>query len=257
MKNSIASIINHENKQWSEIFKKELLRSSDKKFSSFWWEDYYNELSIFINNKISENNFNSILEAGSGSGKATILLDKKYSKTLLDISPIALEYSRYLANIFKADNIKYVEGNIFSIPFDDNSFDFIWNIGVIEHYELSDIKLIIREMMRVCVKSGVVSVGVPNFYSGPILKARILKKIRFIPGYRINSEKFYKNEDIVKLFLKVAEENRKEVEYIEVKYFGNPMIMETPKFILKTVGRVVAQILERNKFITLVICKFK
>ena len=49
------------------------------------------------------------------------------------------------------------------MPFKSEEFDFVWNIGVIEHYDLKEIDLIFQEMIRVCKRNGVVAVGMPNF----------------------------------------------------------------------------------------------
>jgi len=255
--NDFEKTIKYENHYWSEIFADELKRGSEKKFSSFWWEGYYNELSTHINNIVCLNNFGSVLEAGCGSGKATILLNEKIDKYLLDISKKALDYAKHVAALFNAKNINYIEGDIFHIPFKDERFDLVWNIGVIEHYGLEEIRLIIEEMSRVCSKNGVVAVGIPNLYSGPIIKAALLKLLKFIPGYKIDNEKFYKIEAIKELFENICEKYGKKIEYIKIEYFGNPLIVETPKFILKTVGNLISNIFNKNKFLILIICKYE
>jgi ubiquinone/menaquinone biosynthesis C-methylase UbiE len=61
-----------------------------------------------------------------------------------------LKYAAYLAEQFECKNIKNIEGNIFEMPFKSESFDFVWNIGVIEHYDLKNIESILKEMIRVC-----------------------------------------------------------------------------------------------------------
>lgn len=257
MKEELPKIIEHENANWSKIFSAELEKSSEQNFSSFWWESYYDELTNSVNKIMFAGSLNTILEAGSGSGKATLLLNKKFAKTLLDISPVALEYAKHIANKFGVENINFIEGNIFSMPFKNNNFDLVWNIGVIEHYELDDIKSIIKEMIRVCNKSGIVAVGMPNFYSGPILKARLLKSLKFIPGYKLSTEKFYKISKIENIFKEVSKESGRKITYLETKYFGNPLIMETPRFILKTIGRLISRLFRKNKFLILIICKFE
>lgn len=257
MKERLEKIIEHENETWSKIFDAELKNTSKEKFSSYWWEDYYQELSTYINELLIKNNLNNTLEAGSGSGKATILLNNRFSKTLLDISPIALKYAAYLAEKFGCKNIKNIEGNIFEMPFRSESFDFVWNIGVIEHYDLREIDLIFQEMIRVCNRNGVVAVGVPNFYSGPIIKAWILKKIKFFPGYKLDTEKFYKVKDIKNILKNASEKMDREINYIHIKYFGSPLIMETPKFIIKSIGSPIKRIFRKNKFLILIVCKFK
>jgi len=257
MKDDLKKIIEYENANWSKIFSAELKKGGNKKFSSFWWESYYNELVNSVNKIMLTDGLSTILEVGSGSGKATLLLNKKWNKTLLDISPVALEYAKHIANKFEVENVNFVEGDIFSMPFKNNNFDFAWNIGVIEHYELDDIKLIIKEMVRVCNKSGIVAVGMPNFYSGPVLKARLLKLLKFIPGYKLDTEKFYKISKIENIFKEVSRESGKKIKYLEAKYFGNPLIMETPRFILKMIGESISRLFKKNKFLILIICKFE
>lgn len=257
MKKDLQKIIEREDEIWTKTFKIELAKNNDKKFSSFWWEDYYGELISFINNLMSVNVFKNILEVGCGSGKATVLLSKDFQKTLLDISPVALKYAEYIANKFEAKNIKFFKGNIFSMPFKNNNFDFVWNIGVIEHYELDDIESIIKEMVRVCNKPGIVAVGIPNFYSGPILKAKVLKLLKFIPGYKLNTEKFYELSKIENIFKEVSKKSDRKIVYIKTEYFGSPLIMETPGFILKIIGKPVSRFFRKNKFLILITCRFE
>ncbi|MDD5710766.1 MAG: class I SAM-dependent methyltransferase [Candidatus Colwellbacteria bacterium] len=256
MKEELQKIIEHENENWSKIFNSEL-RNNREKFSSYWWEDYYRELTDFVNRMIFRNRFKTILEAGSGSGKATILLDDNFLKTLLDISPVALKYAAHLAEKFKCQNVKYVEGNIFEMPFKTESFDFVWNIGVVEHYNLDQIESIVGEMARVCNKNGVIAIGVPNFYSGPILKAWLLKIIKIIPGYKLDTEKFYEISKIEDVLKNISEKMERKIDNIQIEYFGNPLITETPRLILKLIGKPIARIFRKNKFLILIICKFK
>lgn len=257
MKENLKKIIEHEKDNWDKIFQTELEKFDGKKFSSYWWQNYYEELTDFMNGIMISNGYIKVIEAGSGSGKATILLKNSFQKTLLDISSCALNYAKKLAKLFKAGNVTYIEGDIFSIPINDKSFDLVWNIGVIEHYNLDNIKEIIREMIRVCNESGTVAVGIPNFYSGPIIKAWLLKKIKLIPGYKLDTEKFYNHLDIENIFRAVASESKRDMAYIKTESFGSPLIMETPSFLMKTIGKLASLIFKRNKFLKLIICKFK
>jgi ubiquinone/menaquinone biosynthesis C-methylase UbiE len=255
-RDDIENIIQQENAFWSNVFKKEIasetdVNNSNKYYSSFWWKKYYDEITQTINQIISKYKSPKILEAGSGSGKASILLGKSIDRTFLDISKDALEYSKYLSNKFQCENIKYVEGDIFQMPFENGSFDFTWNIGVIEHYPDNYIEGLLVEMLRVTKQNGIVGIAFPNFNSLPIIKAKLLRLniFKFIKGYRLGSEKKYSSNEIESIFNKVAEKSGRKIIATHIFYFGNPLFMETPKFIIQSVGLLLEKLLPKNKFL--------
>jgi|SRR3989344_5604834 len=252
--------IRHEKEQWGKIFESKLKNVANKpRFSTFWDEDYYTKIKNYLDPLILKYRYSRILEPGSGSGRASIILNRDLDKTLLDISPNALQYAKHIAKKFKAIKIKYIIGNIFDIPFNKERFDLVWNIGVVEHYKVHDLKLILSEMIRVTKKNGIVAIGVPNIYSGPIIKALILKYLpkKFFPGYRIDTENFYDKKTLKNLLISVAKKRKRKVEWIEVHYFGNPLPSEFPKSIICTLGRLINFIFPKNRFLILTICKLK
>ena len=184
------------------------------------------------------------------------MLGEVYRRTLLDISDSALEYAKHLAERFNAKNVGFLKGDIFRIPIADNSFDFVWNIGVVEHYDEDHVIDVITEMMRVCDKGAQVGIGVPNFKSLPIIKASVLrnKLLSFIPGYRLESENAYSEKQIKDFFKKGAKQANRTIGGIEVHYFGNPLFMETPKWLLVTLGKLLEHLAPRRKFLMFVIC---
>jgi 2-polyprenyl-3-methyl-5-hydroxy-6-metoxy-1,4-benzoquinol methylase len=145
------------------------------------------------------------------------------------------------------------------MPFENRSYDFVWNIGVVEHYSTEDMATIFAEMFRVCNSGGQVGVGIPNFRSLPIFKARILKMpfLRFIPGYRLDTETKYSEEQLVATLKEGAEKAGREIQDIKVTYFGSPLFMETPKWILLTLGKVVEILFPKTKFLIFLICVVK
>lgn len=249
---ALKNIIHDENQFWTNIFVSENLKQT-KDFSHYWWKLYYKEISEYVKQFINLNDKDfSILEAGSGSGKASILLGKNINRTFLDISEAALTYAKKLSAHFGAENIKYIEGDIFNMPFKKKTFSLVWNIGVIEHYEINDIILMMKEMYRVTKDDGYIIIGFPNYHSLPIKKAKILKKkiFNFIPGYRLGSEKFYEMEEIIRL----AEINL-DIKLYKSVMVGNPLIMETPKFILKLFGTFLAKKYSHRKFLNIIVLK--
>ena len=179
-------------------------------------------------------------------------------RTLLDMSPAALKYARHIAQKFNVENVKFVRGNIFEMPFQREVFDFVWNTGVIEHYKLTDIKVILKEMIRVTKSNGMIAFGVPNFFSGPTIKAWVMKFFpKTTPAYRLGTEHFYKNKILVDLVINASKDEGGNIEWIKVKYFGNPLPLETPIWVFKTIGRIVDVLLPKNRFMIMFFCKFK
>ena len=259
---NIQEVIEEENKNWSEIFSKEMKMGSNnfKEFSSYWWQIYYRDIVNYFNKLLSGINEPEILEAGSGSGKASILLSGNISRTFLDISSEALKYADFLAKKFNVKEINYIEGNIFDMPFEDKTFDLVWNIGVVEHYQKEEVKSMIKEMIRLVRSEGFLAIAVPNFNSFPIIKARLLKKYRilkFIPGYRIGTEKKYSANQLIEIINSAIIAQGRYCEYTETKYFGNPLIMETPKWILKYFGSFVEHIFPKRKFLIFIVVKIR
>ncbi len=254
----VAEIIQHENEYWSEVFDQARGQDkADKLFSSYWWENYYQEIIQYIKTSTDFKSNWKILEAGSGSGKSSILLGKKIDRTFLDISDKALEFASLLANKFQVQNIKYVQGNILQMPFDSRSFDLVWNIGEIEHYEKEQIKAIFSEMIRTTKNGGYLAVGVPNFWTGATLKAWLLKQplFKFIQGYRLDSEKFYSLSELCDLITQASIEQGRVIQSQEITYFGNPLIMEAPAWLINSIGKFIARIFPKTKFLTFITIK--
>ncbi|MBI3589072.1 MAG: methyltransferase domain-containing protein [Candidatus Liptonbacteria bacterium] len=256
----LQKTIEHERDSWNNIFENKLNKrnKSRSNFSSFWDEDYYKKITSFVESLFNKYKYSSLLEAGSGSGRSSILLRGNIDRTLLDISPAALEYAKHIAQKFKVKDVKFVIGNIFEIPFQKETFDFVWNTGVIEHYKPSAIKMILEEMMRVTKSDGIITFGVPNFYSGPTIKAWVLK---FFPGpisgYRLGTEHFYKNRILADLVINAAEGSGKNIEWLKIEYFGSPLPLESPRWMIKTIGRIIDILLPKNRFMIMFFCKFK
>lgn len=91
-----------------------------------------------------------ILHAGCGSGQVDIDIAKHIDITALDISSNALKIYKKV----HGESSKTVLGNIFSLPFPDNSFDGLYNLGVLEHFTQDEIQQILTECKRVIKPRG-------------------------------------------------------------------------------------------------------
>jgi SAM-dependent methyltransferase len=120
----------------------------------------------------------TVLEAGCGTGQTLASLSTRHETVGLDISRAAL-------NLARSNCKNPVLGSIFKIPFRDNTFDLVYNSGVIEHFEDPTNVAAIREMARVTKCSGRIIIIVPNtlciWYKAGKCVAVMMKNFEF--GY--------------------------------------------------------------------------
>ncbi len=92
------------------------------------------------------------LEVGCGRGSISAYFsDAGFECTLLDSSESVLKIAK---TIFKRNNLKakYKIGDANNLPFDDNSFDVVVSIGLLEHFK--DIEKPVKEQIRILDKGG-------------------------------------------------------------------------------------------------------
>ncbi|MBD3360290.1 methyltransferase domain-containing protein [Candidatus Peregrinibacteria bacterium] len=145
---------------WDNVWKEEPLLD--------WNKDFISQLVYrTLKDEIDISNHLSILEAGCGSGRISLKLAKKNTKlALLDSSMVALTIARE----FSERNHKsaaFVQNSIYTMAFKNESFDIVWNAGVLEHFYFEEQRIIIDEMSRVCKVGGKIIILVP--YSKALL----------------------------------------------------------------------------------------
>jgi dolichol-phosphate mannosyltransferase len=99
-----------------------------------------------------------LLHAGCGSGQVDMSLHKDMHITAVDISTEALNI--YLRNNPDAYQLKHA--SIFDLPTDSESFDGVYNLGVVEHFTHDEIKDMLREFHRVLRPDGKVVIFWPH-----------------------------------------------------------------------------------------------
>jgi ubiquinone/menaquinone biosynthesis C-methylase UbiE len=86
----------------------------------------------------------TFVETGCGTGESSKRI-KKHERRL-----IPLDYAQYILSLKLPKNFSEpVIADIRSMPFEENSINGIWNIGVIEHFVEEDIIKILNEFYRV------------------------------------------------------------------------------------------------------------
>ena len=135
--------------------------SSKRKMKGFnrvidHFRTYFGNQYVRTLKKICSGSIGKILEVGCGTAYCSQQLSRVASGSY------ALDYSEK-AKIFWVDNsVNYLIADGLSIPFMSNTFDVVWNAGVLEHF--SNPRDMLKEMIRVCKPGGFVCVFVPYIF---------------------------------------------------------------------------------------------
>ena len=101
-----------------------------------------------LDNKVKKTDL-FCLDAGCGHGEYCRMLSAKGNKV------IGLDYSGEMLKLAKKmseKDIGYIQGNLYDLPFDDNSFDVVLNFAALQCVE--DYEKAVNELCRVTKKSG-------------------------------------------------------------------------------------------------------
>lgn len=118
------------------------------------WNDFYssNRDGWRGNTRIPLPIKGKALDLGCGNGKTvSTLIDEGYDVTGVDFSEVAIEQCR---NRFKEAD--FVVASVCDLPFEDDSFDFVTAVHVLEHLDDEDLKRAVSEIRRVLKKGGYV-----------------------------------------------------------------------------------------------------
>lgn len=113
-----------------------------------------------------------LLSAGCGRGIIDywILRTTNAQVTFLDLSDVVLKKISTQLKKDKIKNFEIMQGSILDIPYQDNTFDIVWNEGVLEHFDKEDFDKSLSEMVR--VSNNFVLVDIPNSRSKPYLHSK-------------------------------------------------------------------------------------
>ena len=121
------------------------------------------------------------LDAGCGIGLQALLLAEAVGPTGhvtgLDLSPSFLRYAeKTVAECGLSDRISFREGNVRQLPFDDDTFDWVWSADCVG-YPVGDLLPVLLELKRVVRPGGMVAILawssqclLPGY---PLLEARL------------------------------------------------------------------------------------
>ena len=85
-------------------------------------------------NMIDISSFRSALDAGCGGGRYSIALRKIGigKVTAVDVSLDSIRFAKEMST-YPKDEIRFLLGSVLDLPFEENSFDFVFSNGVLHH----------------------------------------------------------------------------------------------------------------------------
>jgi len=145
------------------------ISTSIDKWNNFWKKDVkqrsYNLIVIDTIRGLKPNN---IVEIGAGSGSDVIELHNlNFDITYSDFSEIALKKFKD-----RNPNIKAIKCDVRKLPFSNNSYDFVFSLGLLEHFNDEDRKKAIEEMFRISKRY--VLIDVPQKFSPLTIYKKLL-----------------------------------------------------------------------------------
>jgi ubiquinone/menaquinone biosynthesis C-methylase UbiE len=102
----------------------------------------------------------SWLDVAAGTAPIARLINKNYSEIISVVSADINDEGLRLIGAAEQKNINFVKGNIFRMPFSDNTYEVVTAYDIIEHLENPDKAII--ECVRVLKSSGLLLIVVPN-----------------------------------------------------------------------------------------------
>lgn len=210
---------------WDQHWQENNIKSTVNKASTGYLGALY-----FLGNLFPKKS--KILEAGCGNGNVVIALNKR-GYDIIGVDN-AKETVKIVNDIFPGQRL--VEGDLFSLPFEDNFFDHYISLGVIEHYEDEEKrKKIIREAKRITKKSLFISVP----YYSKRLKQKNLES-------DIKNKDFYQYYFTQKSFVSMLETYN--LQPLDIIYYSTYIG-------LRRHSKVFRKIYESNKIIRFIVSR--
>jgi len=145
---------------------------SNADFKPGFLNDWAAEIFINIYTLLKNIEHPYILSAGCGRGLIDYWLINVfgYKVVLLDNSQKCIK--KLKKTFKKVDKSKFnlCQASIFNIPYPENTFDLVWNEGVLEHFQKDDYEKSFQEMSRVSKKY--ILIDVPYARSKPYMMAK-------------------------------------------------------------------------------------
>lgn len=237
--------VEFEQKKWNDFFLMEANTKAESvegyKKPNLWRQICDDDFISILQKYLNTNENIKVVEPGCGSGLTAFSISNFYKNieiTLCDISENALKVAKKNEPLSLKNKVQYHECTVDSMPISSDFSDLTWNIGVLEHYSLSDIEPMVKEMLRITKPGGYVIIGIPNRNSIATLKAALLgsnfglKFLSKIPGYRFDSEILYGNGFFEKALTQIT--NKK----VQLEFSGSLLWVNAPEFFVRLINKL-------------------
>ena len=125
------------------------------------WSSYIQDLSDFpegdstwekqfmqtVLSYIPKDNINKVLEVGCSNGRWLRWFNKEYKSAVFGVDNDSTGFK-------KDDIISFASADALNLPYDSQSFDLVFSLGLVEHFRKGDKLRILKEQCRVLKKKG-------------------------------------------------------------------------------------------------------
>ena len=145
----------HDGENQTQVVYGELWESLNSEYIINETQDVLRRLFVKGGLKIDELKEKKIIDIGCGSGRFTIALAQMGVKEIVgvDLGESGIKIGEEFARKLNLKNIKFIKNDILSLPFDDESFDFVFSKGVLHH--TGNLEKGLDEYHRVMKKGGI------------------------------------------------------------------------------------------------------
>lgn len=145
----------HDGENQTQVVYGELWESLNSEYIINETQDVLRRLFVKGGLKIDELKEKKIIDVGCGSGRFTIALAQMGVKEIVgvDLGESGIKIGEEFARKLNLKNIKFIKNDVLSLPFDDESFDFVFSKGVLHH--TGNLEKGLDEYHRVMKKGGI------------------------------------------------------------------------------------------------------
>lgn len=182
--------------------KKNLIKwyeSTAEKYDSWDDKENYSEEMETIEKLLDIKKDEKLLDVATGTGNYLIMAAKKGAICYgIDITPKIIKVAQEKVKKLGIQNVRQIKiGDAQNLDYEDNFFDWVLCIGMLEYYSLEVAEKILREFKRVLKKDGKLLVDFPDFRNP---KAYEFKR----KSESVNTDVFIYKTNIVEQMIKVV-----------------------------------------------------